>query len=181
MLGWAVLAFIDESYEVGPTGSYVLAAVAADDAAEALRDRMRAAREPWQSRTHFHDVDEKRARVLLDVVRGLNVPVLAVVSRGCARPARARAKCLERLIWESRDADGVVVESRGVVLDRADRRVLAGVQPALGRRLTYRFVLGREEPLIWASDVVASAVFRAYCRDVLWAFDALGPAKIIEL
>jgi len=181
MLGWAVLAFVDESYEVGPTGSYVLAAVVADDAAEALRDRMRAAREPWQSRTHFHDVDEKRARVLLDTVRRLEAPLLAVVGRSCLRPERARAKCLERLVWESRSIHGLVIESRGAGLDRMDRRVLAGVQPGLGRRLTYRFELGRDEPLLWAADILASAVFRAYCRDTMWVLDDLGSAKIVEV
>jgi hypothetical protein len=77
--------------------------------------------------------------------------------------------------------DRVVVESRGPALDRNDRRVLAAVGARRGRAPAYEFPIGRDEPVLWAADVVASAVFQALRRDKNDLLAALGDVAVLDV
>jgi hypothetical protein len=177
-----MIAYVDESYEVGPAGVYVLAAVLCERDDAEVREVMLALREPWrqQSKLHFHDADAKRAPAYLDAVRGLGRPMVAVVARPCPKPERARRKALERLLWALRARiDGVAVESRGTQQNRDDSVVFAAMQ-RFGR-FSYTFPLGRDEPALWAADIVASSVYQARSRGQRWMLDQLGALEIHEL
>jgi hypothetical protein len=181
-LPWAVIAYVDESYEAGPTGVYVLAAVLCERDDAEVRRVMLALREPWRLHTklHFHDADAKRAAVYLDAVRGLGRPVVVVVARPCPKPERARRKALERLLWVLRARiDGVAVESRGRRQNRDDGVVFAAMQRH--GRFSYAFPLGRDEPILWAADIVASSVYRACSRGERQMSDRLGAVELHEL
>jgi hypothetical protein len=177
-----MIAYVDESYEVGPAGVYVLAAVLCERDDAEVRHVMLALREPWrrQSKLHFHDADAKRVPVYLDAVRGLGRQVVVVVARPCAKPERARRKALERLLWVLRTrVDGVAVESRGKQQNRDDSTVFAAMQ-RFGN-FSYTFPLGRDESILWVADIVASSVYRACSRGEKWMLDQLGALEIHEL
>ena len=108
--------------------------------------------------------------------------MVVVVARPCPKPERARRKALERLLWELRDRiDGLVIEHRTPELDRADRAILASVCRRDERRLDYRFPLGRDEPILWAADIVASSVYQAFSRGDRWMLEQLGKLEIHEV
>ena len=65
--------------------------------------------------------------------------------------------------------DSVAVESRGRRQHRDDGVVFAAAQ-RFGR-FSYTFPLGRDEPILWAADIVASSVYRAYSRGERWMLD----------
>jgi hypothetical protein len=179
-----MIAYVDESYEVGPAGVYVVSAVLCERDDAEVRRAMLALREPWrrQSKLHFHDADAKRVPLYLDAVRGLDRQTVAVAARPCPKPERARRKALERLLWELRTrVDGLVIEHRTPELDRADRALLAAVCRRDGHRLDYRFPLGRDEPILWAADIVASAVYRACSRGERWMLEQLGAVELHAL
>jgi hypothetical protein len=171
-----VWAYVDESYEVGPSGLYVLAAVLAEPEDPLVREAMLALREPWrgQAKLHFYDAEPKRPGLYLDTVASLGREIVVVLARPCRKPERSRRKALERLMWELRARiDGMVIESRGARQNRDDKVVLAALQRG-HRQFVCDFPLGRDEPVLWAADIVASGVFRAYLRGEHWMLDRLG-------
>jgi hypothetical protein len=171
---------VDESYEVGAAGLYVLAAVLAEPEDPLVRETMLALREPWrgQAKLHFYDAEPKRPGLYLDTVASLARETVVVLARPCQKPERARRKALERLMWELRGRiDGVMIESRGARQNRDDKVVLAAMQRS-HRRFVCGFPLGREEPVLWAADIVASAVFRAHRRGERWMLDRLGALEL---
>jgi hypothetical protein len=179
-----MIAYMDESYEIGPAGVYVLAAVLCEEGDAEVRQATLDLREPCrrQWKLNFHDADTKRVPIYLDTVRSLGRPVVVVVARPCPKPERARRKALERLLWVLRGrVHGLVIEHRTTELDRADRVILASVCRREGRRLDYRFPLGKEEPILWAADIVASAVYRGYARGEEWMPESLGALETHEL
>jgi hypothetical protein len=177
-----MIAYVDESYDVGPAGVYVLAAVLCEPDDAEVRQAMLALREPWrqQWKLHFHDADTKRVPIYLDTVRCLGRQVVVVVARPCPKPERARRKALERLLWVLRGrVDGVAVESRGKQQNRDDSAVFQVMQRY--GRFSYTFPLGRDEPVLWAADIVASAVYRGYARGEQWMLESLCALETHEL
>jgi hypothetical protein len=169
-------AYIDESYEAGPNGLYVLAAVLAHDDDTEVRAAMLALRERWhgQSKVHFRKANAKLQRRYLETVSQLDRTAVAVLAEPCRHPERTRRKALVRLLWELKSrVGGVVLEHRTTQLDRDDQVVVQSA--AAGLR--YEFRLGRERPVLWAADCFASGLFQANHRGTSWMSEILGQVE----
>ncbi|MDT3441126.1 MULTISPECIES: hypothetical protein [unclassified Pseudofrankia] len=169
-------AYIDESYEAGPNGLYVLAAVVAHDDDAEVREAMLALRERWRgtAKLHFRDAEPARVTAYLDAVAAMDRPKIVVLTRPCIRPERASRKAMERFLWELKGrVDAIAIESRGKQQNRDDATILAALRERIGR-FRYDFPLGTEEPTLWVSDILASGVFHAHRRDEAWILGRLG-------
>lgn len=160
-------AFVDESLRQGPGGLYVVAAVVVLEDSETARSKARSVLLGRQKRFHWRNETERQRKAMLGCLAGLGAPVLAYAASPVERPRqdRARALCLERLLWDVWDLGvaGIVFESREDHNDAKDRRSIIQAQRA--RRadpgLSYDFKRPLEEPLLWFADAAASAVSTA--------------------
>jgi hypothetical protein len=159
-------AFADESFHEAPSGGfYVLAAAMFDPAAgdvarEAMREILGKRR---TGKLHWNEMDKQERRNAAKIVAGL--PGFHVVALGAPVPIRrqerARAKCLERLIFELHGygVSHLVIEARSHQLNLRDIATVAGMRFKLpkGARLHVDHQTGTE-PLFWVADIVAGAV-----------------------
>ncbi|MCM3556706.1 hypothetical protein M3697_16590 [Janibacter melonis] len=132
-----------------------------------------------EQKLHWHSADERRRRAIVKVVDLLpsqHVVVVAIpVDRN--RQDRARAKCLERMLYEL-DLRGVaelVMEARTDALNRKDLKLVDQLRGS--RRLTspIRLNFGEPsgEPLLWLPDQVLGAVGAADSGDDRWLTQTL--------
>jgi Protein of unknown function (DUF3800) len=159
-------AFIDESVRAGSGGlRYVVAAGAVLQAdRDRARDELRKLLLPRQRYLHWNSEKAARRLAILDRLSGFVAMALACSSYpvGARRQERARADCLTALVGDLK-AQGItelVIETRGEVPDRRDRRTLLHARDAgiAASDLNYRHVGKLEEPLLWAADAIAGAV-----------------------
>jgi hypothetical protein len=177
-------AYVDEAYEVGPAGVYVLAAVVAPaDATDLRRELRNALRQGRQPRPHFSKENHKRRIVLADAVAGLGLPATVVVESSAGRAVRARGRCLARLAWElgqETGVDAIVFESRGRPADQHDASILARTARQ-GPRLAATFVRATEDPILWLADIIAGAVFQEVARGNSAYRAAPGTVRLVTL
>ncbi|MFD5243294.1 hypothetical protein ACFWIW_02060 [Amycolatopsis sp. NPDC058340] len=160
-------AFADESFhEAASGGFYVLAAAVLPSARHAeLREVMLDVRgDRRSSKLHWYPMDHQEK---LDVVKRVaDFDELHVVTVGTPvrpkRQERSRALCLQRLVVElyGLGVDTLVAEARQADLNNRDIDSIRHARLHLPRgtefRIEHRF--GKDEPLLWISDVVAGAV-----------------------
>lgn len=176
----AGVGYLDESYVVGPDGVYVLAALIADPADEVVRDRLRGLRAAGQLRPHFSKESTARRVALAAGVGGLTLPSVVTVRRSGDAAERARGLCLVAMAWAlAGRVDRLVIDARQTRLNRHDATVLAGLAPS-GLRLPVTFVSGAGEPLLWAADVTAGAVFQDLARGEPAYRAALGSVTQVD-
>lgn len=182
----SLVGLIDESYRVVAGGHYVLAAaVAAAERLAEIRERLRPL--PPGTKRHVHWVDESdpiREKVIT-AVEALDLPhvVVAATPIGKRRQERARALCLERLMWELHELEvrHVVIEGRSHQ-DVADRRVIGGLRSrkVVPRSLTFEFGTKRD-PELWLPDAVAGAVMLQRCDGDDRFVSRLTTLRVIEI
>jgi hypothetical protein len=164
------MAFCDESMRIrpGPDGVYVLSAAIfeatqLDDARDVLRSvAPRAGRFHWRDET---PASRRKAVEALAAIPSLHTVVVAT-SMDSQKQERARALCMERLLWVL-EQDGIVqvaFENRTMSLNRADLNTLNQLRARRvispgGLRISH--VKPSTEPLLWAADIIAGA-----CREV---------------
>jgi hypothetical protein len=175
------IGFIDESFDVDASGSIVILALVrvgdrADDARRALTDLLL----PGAEFLHFTKEDDLRRPILARTVGTLGLDPMVVVRQSRDSVARARGVCLSTLVWAAHDTvDHLVVEARGGAFDRTDARQLSRHRPG-GRRLGADFLGNREDPLLWAADILASATFQSLVRKVPDYLEALGEVERLD-
>jgi hypothetical protein len=129
---------------------------------------------------HFANEDEARRTTLVKIIGQLPVRRTIVVRRGQDTAARARAVGLATLAWTRRDMiDLLVIESRGVKPDRIDADLLSSLH-VQGSTMPVRFVRKRDDPMLWAADILASASFQALARGASGYREALAPVDELE-
>lgn len=162
-----ICAFGDESFkESDVDGFYVLAAAVFD---RAVHDDVRTVMSELRGRRripklHWNEMDpveqESAVKTLADLDGFHLVAVGSPVPR--RRQERARACCLRRLVLElaAFDVEMLVLESRTATLDVRDVETVKGARFDLPRGTSFRVAheRGRDEPLLWAADIVAGAI-----------------------
>lgn len=160
-------AYVDESFR---DGCYVVAAALVADARVAdleqeLRHLFRNRRRPfhWQA-------EERRDRIrMLAFITEYDIDVLTI---GVGLPdvrkqERARAHCLQRLLWELRSASAreLIIESRQKRNNQRDLRTIQVAQTSgwAAADLGYRFGIPALEPLLWIPDAIAALTSAARC------------------
>lgn len=161
-----MIAFLDESIRAGQGGlRYVVAAGAVvqtdlDPARDAFRELLL----PRQPYLHWNSEKPVRRLAIVDRLTNFVAMALACSSYpiGAKRQEPARAACLTALVGDlkAKGISELVIETRGEVPDRRDRRTLlhardVGIAPP---DLSYRHVGKLEEPLLWVADAIAGAV-----------------------
>ncbi len=159
-----MIGFVDESIRAGANGIYVIAAaIIAPTDSEHIRRDVRALLRGRQQRFHWRDESEAMRQRMLDHLTRLDLDAVISVQEPVepAKLERARALCLQRLLWELLDTDleELVIESRQDHNDRRDRRTIAHAQRSKTAPpgLAYRFAWPHDEPLLWIADALASA------------------------
>jgi len=155
-------AFVDESLRAAGDGLYMVAAVVVVDGdIEASRRAAQNVLLARQRRFHWRNESERQRLRMLEVISTLDATALAYsrALRG-ERQERARALCIERMLWDLREmgVSEVVFESRGRGNNK-DARTIANAQRAgvAAKTMRYRFERPEEEPMLWIPDAVAGA------------------------
>lgn len=146
--------FVDESQR----RPYLLVAgVVSPDQVTSTRVLLRGLRARGDRRVHLQSEGDARRRVILARLIRANLRCWVYAARG--RPEEARAACLAHLVSDAVKAGvpRIVLESRGAVLDRSDRRVIAAACRPDHAELRYEHLRPHEEPLLWLADAVAWA------------------------
>ena len=159
-------ARIDESSRMTGNGIiYVVGAsvVLRGDEAEAVEE-LRRLRLPGQEFLHWQTESVERRRILLQVVADLGFSAFVVTSHPVAprRQERARARGLKRLAYVlsvEEGIDEVLIESRGRLPDRRDAVTFGDArrQGTVAPSFRFEHVGKRDDPLMWAADIVTSA------------------------
>lgn len=166
-----MIAFVDESLRQRPDGLCVLAAVVAPNDIDEGRDAVRSVLLPGQLRFHWKDENEGQRRRMLKAIEDMGVRSLVYVCRPVSmrRQARARALCVNALVWDlwTHEVDEVVFESRENHNDAKDRQTIIQAKKAkrAAESLIYRFERPDAEPLLWLPDAVAGAVSAAEAQE----------------
>jgi len=147
---------------------YVLAAVlVADRQAEERRAGLRGLLAGRQLRLHWREESAARREQLARAAAGLCQSGVIVCGTGMTAggQARARAKRLQRLLWElsARGVDRVVLETAGPHADRADLRMIDALRVQSAVRAVLRVEHGDPlaEPLLRLADIAAGAAAMA--------------------
>lgn len=143
---------------------YLLGAAIADPAdCGEVRDRLRAV--PHRGpKLHWHDADGRGRRVIQQAVTAILVEHLVVVATPAdpRRPERARAKCLERMLYEldQRNVSRLIMESRTVSLNRRDLLLIERLRGSrrIPTAIRLDFELPSLEPMLWLPDQVLGMI-----------------------
>ena len=111
-----MIGFVDESIRAGANGIYVIAAaIIAPSDSDHMRQDVRALLRGRQQRFHWRDESEAMRQRMLDHLTRLDLDAIISVQEPVepAKLERARALCLQRLLWELLDTDleELVIES----------------------------------------------------------------------
>jgi hypothetical protein len=146
-----VHAFVDESIRA----SYHLVAAVVEPAdLTASRALLRGLRLPGERRLHFQSEGNARRSTVLSALQSVEARAWIYVGRGKAESVRTSAFAALTADLTRVNASRLAIESRGELLDRADRLAVAR-SVAAGTGMTYEHLLPHEEPLLWLADAIA--------------------------
>jgi hypothetical protein len=158
-----MIAYVDESMRGSAGGLYlVAAAVIVDAELDFARRQALGVLLPRQHRFHWRNESEPQRDLMLKAIASLEYRALVYACHPAPRrQERARALCLEKMLWDFRDegVDMVVFESREAHNDKKDAKNIAHAQRA-GRApddFRYSFMRPQGEPLLWIADAIAGA------------------------
>jgi hypothetical protein len=157
---------VDESMRFTPDASlYLLAAVIADpEACDPARQALRPLKAKGERKLHWHSEGDPRRRKITSAIAVCNIESVVIIGAPVdkKKQERARAQCLEHLLWEL-DVWGIShvwVENRTQTLNQRDMKTvdrLRGRQ-IISNDLRLDMALPSEEPMLWLPDVIAGAV-----------------------
>ncbi len=151
--------------------AYLLGASIVDtDDVEATRRILRSLR-PTRGKLHWHDLNDRERRDISETIGALEALHLVVVATPAdlRREERARAVCLERLVWElaRQDVCHLTLEARPRALMARDIRTVRGLKGRLVAPSTFRVEHGDPglDPMLWLPDQVLGAAGAALSGD----------------
>ncbi|KNC19890.1 hypothetical protein AC792_03690 [Arthrobacter sp. RIT-PI-e] len=160
-------AWVDESMRgvTGDQGMYLLGAVVADPAeCEPTRDELRAVLPKGARKLHWTDMGEREKKQVTGLVCGLDVAHMVVIGTplNLKKQEKARAKCMERLLWELGEmgVSRVFLEHRTPSLNSRDMKLvdqLRGRQ-AMPASLRVDIAQPSTEPMLWIPDQMLGAM-----------------------
>jgi hypothetical protein len=129
-----------------------------------------------RSRFHYVEATKSERKALVTLVSELSTSSQAFVTIATSGgDERSRRRILAQLFGNATNRpDGVtavVLESRGLALDRSDKALIQNVTRfAAGGRPIVRHEGWRDQPMLWVADVVAGSVSRALASGELPPF-----------
>lgn len=184
-------AWVDESMRVPPTeqGMYLLGAVIADPSeCGSKREELRAVLPRGARKLHWSDMDDREKKQVTGLVTGFDVAHMVVIGTplNLKKQEKARAKCMERLLWElgEMQVSNVFLEHRTPSLNKRDMRLVDQLRGRRAMPATLRVdvALPSVEPMLWISDQVLGAMGDAEAgNDETWLNLYNGAVQRIDI
>jgi hypothetical protein len=158
-----MIGYIDESVRESSGGlTYVVASLVVVEDPEGVRAVLRSLLLEGQSHLHWRNESDDRRQELIKSLGELPVCAHAAIVRDVTprRQEKARSKALVKLLRETQiDLSGVVIEARASHLNDKDVATIKQAKQAgtVREDLAHEFARKKEEPLLWAADLVTSA------------------------
>jgi hypothetical protein len=187
---FALHAWVDESMRAardGNDGLYLLAAVVADPGVcDAVRDSLRSLVWKAAGRLHWRDETPSRRRKIAELIGGQDLAHVVVVGAPIdhRRQERARAQCLERLLYELEQlgVSQVWLETRHFALNERDLKLVEALRGkrSVSSEIRVEFARPKDEPMLWVPDAVAGAVNAALSEEPD-TLDGFGEIDVISV
>jgi hypothetical protein len=119
---------------------------------------------------------------MLDAMRAAGITTRAYHTvTGKKKLERARALCLDRVLWDCEKKSHLVFETRQEHGDAHDQRTILHAQKAgrVAEGLSYLFERPHNEPLLWFADAGAGAVGAALAGKTSDYLDVLGDTVVL--
>jgi len=177
-------AWVDES--MGPSSNdermYLLAPVVADPSCcQSARDELRSVLPKGARKLHWTDMEDREKKQVTGLVTELDMAHMVVVGTplDSRKQEHARAKCMERLLWElgQMEVTRVFLEQRTESLNKRDMKLVRHLRgsKAIPSSLRVEIEMPSVEPMLWIPDQVLGAIGDAEDDDSTW-FEMYGGA-----
>lgn len=170
-------AWVDESMRPSTKGDrmYLLGAAVADPYfCDASREELRKLLPKGAKKLHWTDMERKQKTKVTDLVAGFDMAHLVVVGTPLdhRKQEHARAKCMERLLWEL-DQLGVThvfLEQRTESLNKRDLQLVLKLRGkrSISSDIRVDVAPPSTDPMLWIPDQVLGAVGEAEASEVEW-------------
>ena len=183
-------AWVDES--IRPKGiderMYLLGAVVADPSCcDGARDELRRVLPKGARKLHWTDMENREKRKVTELVTEFDMAHMVVVGTSLdhRKQEHARAKCMERLLWElsQLEVTQVFLEQRTQSLNDRDMKLvrhLRGKKSILSA-LRVDIALPSTEPMLWIPDQVLGAIGDAEADEGRWLDQYQGTIERIDI
>lgn len=157
-------------------GMYLLGAVVADPSTcEPTRDELRAVLPKGARKLHWTDMEDREKKQVTSLVADFDVAHMVVIGAplDLKKQEHARAKCMERLLWElgEMEVSKVFLEHRTPSLNKRDMKLIDHLRgrKAMPKTLRVDIALPSSEPMLWIPDQMLGAMGDAEANDdVTW-------------
>jgi len=183
-------AWVDESMRPSATDErmYLLGAVVADPSCcGQARDELRAVLPKGAPKLHWTDMEDREKKQVTDLVTGFDMAHMVVVGMPLdhRKQEHARAKCMERLLWEmgSMQVSRVFLEQRTPSLNKRDMRLVEHLRGSKAIPTSLRVDIERPstEPMLWIPDQMLGAMGDAEGEDSTWLEMYGGAVERIDI
>lgn len=172
----------------GKDGLYLLAAVVADPGdCDVVREALASLLLQGALRLHWRDETEARRCKIAALIGSHDLAHVVVVGAPInqRRQERARAQCLERLLYEldQLGISRVWLETRHFALNERDLMLVEALRGkrSVSSEIRVEFARPKDEPMLWVPDAVAGAVNAAASGGGSSALDGFGEIEIINV
>ena len=183
-------AWVDES--IRPKGiderMYLLGAVVADPSCcDGARDALRRALPKGARKLHWTDMENRGKRKVTELVTEFDVTHLVVVGTPLdhRKQEHARAKCMERLLWELGELEvtQVFLEQRTQSLNDRDMKLVRHLRgkKSIPSSIRVNIAQPSTEPMLWIPDQVLGAMGDAEADETVWLDQYQGAVARIDI
>lgn len=183
-------AWVDESMrpKSDEERMYLLGAVVADPSrCNPARDALRETLPKGARKLHWTDMESRGKRKVTELVTGLDMAHMVVVGSPLdhRKQEHARAKCMERLLWElgQLEVTRVFLEARTKSLNDRDMKLVRHLRGKKSIPSTIRVdtALPSTEPMLWIPDQVLGAMGDAEANETMWLDQYQGAIERIDI
>ncbi|WP_146070938.1 hypothetical protein [Arthrobacter sp. B1805] len=167
---------------------YLLAAVVADPSCcEPARDELRAVLPKGARKLHWTDMEDREKKQVTGLVTDFDMAHMVVVGTplDSRKQEHARAKCMERLLWElgQLEVTRVFLEQRTHSLNKRDMALVEYLRgsKAIPKSLRVDIELPSIEPMLWIPDQVLGAMGDAEADNDTWLELYNGAVQRIDI
>lgn len=167
---------------------YLLGAVVADPSCcEPARDELRGVLPKGARKLHWSDMKDREKKQVTGLVTWFDMAHMVVVGTPLdhRKQEHARAKCMERLLWElgQMEVSRVFLEQRTQSLNKRDMKLVEHLRgsKAIPKGLRVDIEQPSTEPMLWIPDQVLGAIGDAEVDDSTWLELYNGAVQRIDI
>ena len=183
-------AWVDESMR--PKGiderMYLLGAVVADPTCcDPARDALKKALPKGARKLHWTDMENREKRKVTELVTEFDVAHMVVAGTPLdhRKQEHARAKCMERLLWElgQLEVTEVFLEQRTQSLNDRDMKLVRHLRgkKSIPSSIRVNIAQPSTEPMLWIPDQVLGAMGDAEADETVWLDQYQGAVARIDI